>query len=396
MTFARQSGDPDEVFKAGRFREADRAYARILEKDPDNARANAQRGYIALLSNKFATAEKFLTKAVRLAPDDRFSKEQLADCFVRQDQLARAVPLLRAARVEAYAKQYESVTGTPYEVRGAQSTRIPFVALNPGPAIEASVNGAEPVTFGLDTGAPLAFTMETAEKAGLRAVATSKGRTSEEVLTIYHGVVESLRMGGIELRNVPVVWHDAEMPHPLGVEQPKGVIGTTIFYHFLTTMDFANQALVLRRKTEAQLRKFRAEAERAGAERLPLWLADTHLPHTLGSINGYGPRVVSLDTGVEGAAQVTADEKTAKRAGLTVDYERPVTLTAMDKSFPFVAPEVSLGRATSRNVYGIAIQDSALNNRVGFETIGNFSQEFFKAFTVTFDYVGMHLYIART
>ncbi|TDD80063.1 retropepsin-like aspartic protease [Actinomadura rubrisoli] len=395
MSFAAPGKNPDELFKAGEFKKADRGYAQILKKDPDNARANAQRGYIALLSNRFAEAEKFLTKAVGLAPDDRFSKEQLADVFVRQDQLSRAVPWLRAAGVEPYAKQYESVTGIPNEVRGAQSTRVPFTTLNPGPTIQASVNGAEPVTFGLDTGAPLAFTMETAEKAGLRAVATSKGRTSEEVITIYHGVVGSLRMGGIELRNVPVVWHDAEMPHPLGAAQPKGIIGTTIFYHFLTTLDFANQALILRRKTEAQRRKFRAEAERARAERLPLWLADTHIPYTLGSVNGHGPRVVGLDTGAEGAIQVGTDEKTAKLAGLRIDYDRPVTFSAMDKTYPFVAPTAGLGRAVSRNVYGLASQDSALNNRVGFETIGNFSQEFFKAFAVTFDYAGMNLYIAH-
>ncbi|GAA2612005.1 aspartyl protease family protein [Actinomadura fulvescens] len=284
MTFARPSGNPDDLFKAGRFAKADRGYSQILARDPDNARANAQRGYIALLSNRFAVAERYLSKAVRLAPDDEFSKQQLANCFVRQDQLARAAPLLRAAGIESYAKQYESVTGTPNEVRGPQSTRIPFNALNPGPTIEASVNGAKAVTFGLDTGAPLAFTMETAQKAGLRVVATSRGRTSEEVFTIYHGVVGSLRMGDIEMRNIPVVWHDAEMPHPLGADQPKGVIGTTIFYHFLTTMDFANQALVLRRKTKAKLRRFRAEAERAGAERLPLWMADTHMPYSWAAV----------------------------------------------------------------------------------------------------------------
>ncbi|WP_242911408.1 aspartyl protease family protein [Actinomadura terrae] len=384
---------PDELFKAGRFAEADRGYAKILAKDPDDARANAQRGYIALLSNQFADAERFLAKAVSLAPADLFSKRQLADCYVRQDRFAQAVPLLRAAGIEGYAKQYESVTGTPNEVRGSRRTRIPFTTLNPGPTIEASVNGIESGTFGLDTGAPLALTMETAEKAGLRAVSTSKGRNPQEVFTIYHGIVDSLRMGGIELRNVPAVWHNAEMPHALGVGQPEGVIGTTVFYHFLTTLDFANRALVLRRKTAAQLRAFRAEARRAGAERLPLWLADTHMPHTLGSINGYGPRVVGLDTGVEGAIQVGTDEKTAKRAGLKVDYDRPVTLGGADETFPFVAPEAGLGRAVSRNAYGVAIRRSGLDDRIGFETIGNFSQEFFKTFTVTFDYVEMNLYI---
>ncbi|MBT2212380.1 retropepsin-like aspartic protease [Actinomadura sp. NEAU-AAG7] len=332
-------------------------------------------------------------KAVDLAPADAFSKRQLADCYVRQDQLTRAAPLLRAAGLEGYARQYESVTGTPNEVHGPQRTRIPFTALNPGPTIEAAVNGVESGTFGLDTGAPLALTTETAKKAGLRAVSTSKGRNPQETFTIYHGIVDSLRMGDMELRNVPAVWHNAEMPHALGVGQPEGVIGTTVFYHFLATMDFANQALILRRKTAAQRQAFRVEAKRAGAERLPLWLADTHMPHTLGSVNGYGPGLVGLDTGVEGAIQVGTDEKTAELAGVRLDYGRPVTFAGADETYPFVAPVVSLGRAVSRNAYGVAVRKSGLDDRLGFEPIGNFSQEFFKTLAVAFDYVEMDLYI---
>ncbi|TDD80064.1 aspartyl protease family protein [Actinomadura rubrisoli] len=394
MTFARSGDDPEELFKNGRFEDADRGYAKILEKDPDNARAHAQRGYIALLSNRFADAEKFLTKAVALAPDDRFSKEKLADVFVRQDQLARAVPLLRAAGIESYAKQYESVTGTPYEIRGPQSTRLPIDFRYPIPLADVSVNGAEPVPFTIDTGAPLAFSMETAEKAGVRAVATSRGRNGQEFFTLYHGVVDSFRMGDIEMRNVPVVWSDGEMPHPLGVPQPKGAFGTTLFYRFLTTIDFPNNALVLRRKTRAQLRRLRAEARRAGADRLPLWLAYTHFPCTLGSLNGHGPRVVSLDFGVEGATQVSTTQKMAEQAGVRLDLDRPASFDGQQTSYPFIAPKAGLGRAVARNVYGVANEGSLLDGPFRFDTLGNFSQEFFKAFTAAFDYLDMNLYVS--
>ncbi len=92
---AAASVDPDELFKAGRFAEADRGYAEVLRTDPTNAIANAQRGYVALLSNRFSEAESYLIRAVELAPDGQFAKQLLADCYVRQDQFARAVPLLR-------------------------------------------------------------------------------------------------------------------------------------------------------------------------------------------------------------------------------------------------------------------------------------------------------------
>jgi tetratricopeptide (TPR) repeat protein len=89
------STDPDQLFQAGWFAAAARGYARQLRQDPGDAHALAQRGYIALLSNQLGPAENFLTEAIQLAPGDTFSRGKLADCYMRQDQLTRAVPLLR-------------------------------------------------------------------------------------------------------------------------------------------------------------------------------------------------------------------------------------------------------------------------------------------------------------
>src|SRR5262245_973538 len=62
--------NPDELFRLGRFKEADRGYRRLLRENPDNAHAVARRGYIALISNRFDDAEAFLSRAVKLAPND--------------------------------------------------------------------------------------------------------------------------------------------------------------------------------------------------------------------------------------------------------------------------------------------------------------------------------------
>ena len=99
---------------------------------------------------------------------------------------------------------------------------------------------------------------------------------------------------------VPVVWADQmQYPELPDGTLPAGVIGTDIFYRFLTTLDFANRNMVLRPRTTSQRQRFRTQARRARAEVLPLWLANDHLPLTLGSLNDYGPRVVLLDSGAE-------------------------------------------------------------------------------------------------
>jgi hypothetical protein len=382
--------DPDELFRLGRFNEADRGYRRLLRDDPEDAHAAARRGYIALLSNHFEDAEAFLTRAVELAPDDDFSKLQLADTFVRQDQLAQAVPLLQSLdqRSKAQAETYATITGTPYQVAGAEITQVPFPALDPLPHFEVSVNGRDTEYFLFDTGATLKFTKEVAERLGLHAVARSTESFMGRDVALSHGVVDSIRIGDIELRNVPVTWPD-EIPVPDLPDgtRPSGVVGTDIFYRFLTTLDYANQQLVLRRKTSTQLRSFRAEAKRAGAEVLPLWLATDHLACTLGSLNDYGPRVVLLDTGGIGIGLVTT-EQFAQLSGIEVDQDNP----GPGGLLTVIADKISLGDAVRRDVPGLI--GPPIQEQFTFEVIGGFTHEFYKPFSITFDFVEMNLYIA--
>ncbi|MFL6075983.1 MAG: aspartyl protease family protein [Mycobacteriales bacterium] len=385
--------DPDQLFRAGCFAAADRGYAALLRADPDNAHALVQRGYFAAMGNRFAAAEQFLTRAIRLAPGDAFAKGQLADCYTRQDRLARAVPLLRDSGREPYATLYASVTGPAFATRGARATRLPWVALDPLPMVEASVNGGPPRPFVMDTGAPLVLSTAEAERAGLRAVATVRGGPPGQVRTQYLGVASSFRLGDIELRNVPLLWDDDPIPAPPGGPRPAGVIGTWIFCRFVTTMDYANRVLVLRHRTADQVRQVRAEARRAGATLLPLWLALDHVPFTMGSINGYGPRVARLDTGAAGLGVIMTEEK-AKRAGVPIDYAHPITANGAIVAYPIAPDTMSLGTATGRHVPGIAGPIS-IDDEVRFETLADFAHEFFKPFALTFDYATMTCFVSR-
>ncbi|MBE1537581.1 tetratricopeptide repeat protein [Actinomadura algeriensis] len=387
--------DPDLLFKAGSFAAAERGYRHALHNDPGDVHALAQIGYIALLSNRFADAEKYLSKAIAARPDDVTSAQRLAECFVRQDRLPRATPLLRGTgrpRDTAFAELYSQVTGTPWRVRGARSTRVPFVTLDPVPAVEASVNGGRTRPFWLDTYATLDLSLEAAEDAGLRAVATvSGGVANNRPITIWLGVMDSFRIGDIEIRNIPVQWSDAKRPSLPDGTAAAGAFGTTLFYHFLTTMDYAGRALILRRGT-AGPRRTRA------TDRLPLWLAGDHYPCTLGSLGDYGPRMVTIDTGGIGTGFDTTVE-IAERAGLAVDYDRPLPQPA-GKLYPVTADRIGLGGAIGHGIPGHAVDKvfpglpgPGQSAQFGFDLIANFTHEFFKPFAVTFDYGAMHLSI---
>ncbi|MEV0195878.1 aspartyl protease family protein [Nonomuraea sp. NPDC050691] len=401
---AAATATPDELFRDGRFAEAERGYRRLLRDDPKNARAAAQLGYIALLSNRFGPAETFLSGAVALDPGDVASKRRLAECFVRQDRHTRAVPLLRQTgdqRDAAFATAFAQLPGTPWRVEGAAGTRVPFHTLDPVPSVEAALNGGPPRKFLLDTYATLDLSQEAAEEAGLRALATVPGGVADnKPVTIRLGVLDSFRIGQIEIRDLPVQWIDMRRPPMPDGSQPAGVIGTTLFYHFLTTMDYAGQALILRRRTEAQRRRLRERARRAGASRLPLWLAGDHYPCTLGGVLDSGQRMVTVDTGGIGHGLDTTVE-IAERLGITVDRDHPVPGNGPSKLYPITPERISLGRAVGRDVRGFAAEKvfpgfpgPGQSAQFGFDLLANFTHEFFKPYAITFDYSGMDFYVA--
>jgi Aspartyl protease len=372
--------DPDQLFQEGQFAAADLGYARLLEKDPGDAHAWAQRGYIALLSNRFRDTEQFLGTAIKLAPRDTVSMSRLADCYVRQDDFARAVPLLRAAGDRIGAAQYGAVTGMPYQMSGADSTRVPFRTLDPLPSADAAINGIV-APFTLDTGATFTFSAAMAKAAGVKPVATVMVLSGNGPVPAYIGVVDSLRLGSVEVRNFPVLWDDVSFIAAPGDGQPAGVIGTTIFYHFQTTMDYAGRALILRRP---------GAARQAGTTTAPIWLAPDHFIFSRGKVGTAGPGLVLVDTGGVGLG-IVLTEAQAAAAGVVPDYRKPETDFGVTV-YPCTA-DVALGRVARRNMPGVTGPLLA-PAEFGFSYLGTVSHEFFKPLSVTFDFTAMAAFIA--
>jgi hypothetical protein len=379
----------DALFKAGRFDEAGRAYEEILRADPTNLHAARQRGYVALLANKFADAEKYLKTALGLAPDDRAAHEFLADCYLRQDELALSVPHWRAIGEESYAKWFSAVRGEPYQIHG-DTGRAPLLKMDPMPQVEASVNGGPPKRFTFYTGAPnLGLRSTVAKEAGLSPVASQKIDYEGGSIWAHYGVLESFRLGGLELRNVPVGWSSTDSGDDVDTDN-DGMIGTWVFYHLLTTFDYANRTLVLRRPTPEAIRE-----ARTGAKPLPLWLAADHYLHSTGSIAGSGTRVVGTNFGGSGEMAAVVFGDTAERLGIRTDHGRPLETSAHSTPtvvYPCYPKEIRVGSAAARDIY-CESHPTAQVDGLGFDVPAAFFQCFWKPFTVTLDFTGMNLYV---
>ncbi|HLK01529.1 MAG TPA: aspartyl protease family protein [Streptosporangiaceae bacterium] len=360
--------DGDRLFQAGQFAAADAAYTRLLRRDPRDAHAWAQRGCIALLGNRFAAAGQYLNQAIVLRPADLLSKARLADCYVRQDDYAHAVPLLHAAGDPIGATLYSLVTGAPFQVRGAGSTRLPFLTLDPLPTVPVAVNGRA-ASFVLDTGATFGISPDVAAAAGIVPMRTVTVNHGNGPVRAYLSVVTELTLGDIRVRNFPVMWDDTP-------GQPDGVLGTTIFYHFRTTLDYAARTLRLSRD--------RLGAPSGGA---PMWLAPDHFVVAQGSVGRSGPGLMLLDTAGAGLGIVLTPAQAAQ-AGVMPDYSRPGTYLGVP-GYPCAAT-VTLGRATRQDVPG-AVGPFLEPVQFGFRVLGTVSHEFVKPLSLTLDFATMML-----
>ncbi|WP_242883423.1 tetratricopeptide repeat protein [Actinomadura litoris] len=394
--------DADALFNAGKFDQAARAYEEILKKDPANLRAARQRGYIGLLGNRFPEAEKYLAMALKSAPDDKEANTLLGDCYIRQDKFSLSVPHWQAAGEVAYAKWFAALGGDAYQVHG-DIGRVTWEQSDPDPQIEVSVNGGPPKLFSFYTGAGwLGMSAAVAKEAGLRPVYQEESDFEGHKMVSYYGVLDSFKLGGIELRNVPVNWSEAESAEDAPPKRNDGLIGTWVFYHLLTTFDYAGRSLILRRPTPEAARKVRTDAARAGVKPLPLWMSRDHDLSSIGSIAGSGTRVVGVNLGGTGEIAAGMPGDVAKRLGIRTDYDRPLQTSGHGHAtvtYPCYPRELRLGDAAANDVYCEMDPNMLVNVPFpygpGYDATGYFGHCFFKPFNVTVDFTNMNLYIAR-
>ena len=218
-------------------------------------------GRIGLLSNRLDDAQKWLEKAITLQPENADPKVMLAEAFYRRDDFQKAAASLKGVDVSSnklVREQYptlniamlESFKGqTPYELKGdGTSTRVKFVKTDPLPVINVRVNGGKEVTFFIDTGgSEVTLDTDFAKELGIPQFGAVQGTFSGgQHAEVQLGRIESLTLGERTIKNVPTAMLPLrQLSDGFGVKQIDGIIGTTLFYHFLTTMDYPHGELVL-------------------------------------------------------------------------------------------------------------------------------------------------------
>jgi predicted aspartyl protease len=394
--YKRDLSQADAFFRAGKFAEAEVAYAKIVARVPSDSWSLSSLGCLALLSNRLADAQKNLEHALQIEPKDEFTKLLLAEAFYRQDKFERAASLLRAAGRTTLAKNLESFRGlTPYEVRArAKSTVLKFLVTEPLPLVKVKVNGKE-ATFVIDTGAPqVVLDPDFARQVQAREFGSvGKGTfAGGKSATVQGGRIDSLTLGDVEIRNVPVLLLNTHQFAPgFGGKQVDGILGTVFFYHFLTTLDYPRGELVLRQKTEKGLKGL----DKAAVV-IPFWMAGDHYMVAWGKIESL-PVLFFVDTGMAGGG-LSCTESVLKEAGIKLAEDQASESMGgggKHKVVPFTVKNLSLGEATAKNVRGVFNGPFLEENAFGFRIGGFIGHGFFRPYAVTFDFTGMRLHLKK-
>lgn len=391
------------LFAAGKFDEAEKACAAVLAAEPKNSPASLLCGRLALLANRLDDAQKYLSKAAELDPQETTAKALLAEAFYRRDEFEKAAPLFRAAGREAMAKKLESFRGlVPYQIEGtAGTTEVKFSQTDPLPALQARVNGSEEVLFILDTGgAELILDPEFAKQAGVKTYGSESGTFGGGKQAGYeHGRADSVTLGGFVLKNVPVHLLDTrKFAAVTGGRRVDGVLGTVLLYHFLPTLDYPGGKLTLRRKNEESRKALVQAAEAEKQSAVPFRMAGDHLILAWGTVNRSKPMLFFVDTGLAGGGFV-CPESTLKSAGISVDEglaAEGVGGGGKVRIIPFVVDELSLGEVKAQKIRGIfGAFPPTLENGQGFSIGGLISHQFFRPYALTLDFSEMKLYLKK-
>jgi len=407
----RQSGtdSADQLFRLGKFVEARELYSRIVAQDPNDYSAMLQLGRVALLSNRLDDAQKWLEKAIALRPNETDAKVMLAEVFYRRDDLQKAAASLKGVDVSSnklITSQYptlnvaklESFKGqTPYEVEGnGTSTRLKFVKIDPLPLVNVRINSGEEVTFFIDTGgSEVALDTEFAKELGVPQFGTVQGTFSGgQHAQVQQGRIESLTVGDWTIKNLPAAMLPLrQLSKGFGVKQIDGIIGTTLFYHFLATMDYPRGELVLRRKTAENLEQFRKSPGKRVA--VPIWMASDHFMVGWGRVETLPPSLLFVDSGLTGAG-VKLAESVIKEAGIKLEEDKATEGAGGGgtlKIVPYTVHQLYFGDIKEENVPGLYDGPFPWENSFGFHLAGMIGHDFLRPYAVTFDFQNMQIFL---
>ena len=351
----------DALWASGLFEEAETSYRAALNADAPPL-SDARRGLARALASRGQLQDALaqVQLALETHPDDpevlavagsiyerlgHYTKaaeayDGYASHLVPAENVAIGTARARAGFLRAFEGRQPSVVSGV----GAKPRSFPFKLVNKKVLVQGRVNGT-PVDFVLDTGAErTAITPELAIQAGVRVVGStlSAGVGNAAWRRIGLARVDTLDLGGIRVRNVPV---SVRAPAPGGAPRWQSQTFSPLALGLSVVVDYREHRIVLGPAIPAD-----------GAD-LVLPMRVHRLPLVRGTLNGGRPAAFIVDTGGE---VISLNTDVAESLSLRPARRIPLRvygLEGLDTS-AFLLPGVDLDVASiAYRQIGVAVLD---------------------------------------
>ncbi|MCK4665098.1 aspartyl protease family protein, partial [Candidatus Dependentiae bacterium] len=271
--------DAETYFAQGEFEKAGAIYKAINKKDPKNYEAQIGHSRCAILKNHLGCAFRYSNKALELKPDNIEPKYNLAKIYYRVGKFDKALPYFKELKNEVMITKLEGFYDLkPFEISPESTTaEVKFISMEPVPIIEISINGNKKEKFIIDTGVKetlldVSYAKEIRAKFSVNE--TGPLLSSKEV-TFGHGILESIKIGNITVKNVPihVVNFENVKLNKLTDEGVKGILGVSFLSNFIFTIDPINELFILRYiDSQEEFKTFNEAIEKSNAKIAPFYL----------------------------------------------------------------------------------------------------------------------------
>ena len=389
------------LLSAGRFKDARRIFYNALVLDKKEHLAWAGYGMLDFYENNIAESLENLSEAVYRnsdEPDYVFVLAQVsaraeryreaADNYERFLRISSITDKDRRARIRGLINflRFLGQNNALYVSQGSDHASVPFELVGNRPIIKLRVNDkAEDLRFVLDTGSGITVVSEeTAKRLNIKHITKggfARGIGGDGKFEIVYGLLRAVRIGGVELKNVPVYIRKF---HNDGGKPADGYIGLALISKFLTTIDYGNQTFSLTKK-EADTRVFRESKEIS----LPLRLTSSGFLSGEVELEGIdGPLNFIVDTGasVSVISQRVAQVDAVSKFENAEKYRVIGSAGISDDVRTFLLPRVTFGQHTRTGIMAVALDLDLINEASGFEQSGILGGNFLKNYRLTFDF----------
>jgi hypothetical protein len=323
----------DILFKLGNIWQANDVISPLAEPSSSNPSDLQLGARIALLISDYDRAERLFERLREIAEENSRTYleaiERLLMVYYQTNRFAMARALKLPGQddkmgIGALLNFMQRFEGEPYQIEWAAPDRTAHLPIindfTPGgvlPLMELEVNG-HPVKFVLDTGGDRLYIDENVAKdIGIRNIAMRQSKyayTGGQYVDEPLGVAETVTMGQVTLKNVPVIV--AKWKAIMKEEQSDGVVTTQILKQFLSTVDYKNKRITFRDRSAAGRRQLLDSFGGEEPHQMPFFMTETHLMYTKGSLNGHLGMNMFIDSGLAASMPLIILDETANLLGL--------------------------------------------------------------------------------